>query len=96
MWGDISLDHIPNVDELENIEESFSSSDILRSCSTSFIGNSIPEEVFRIRNVETGEEVDIRDINKQSFIDTYTNIINADKERLTSIIHYIRIYFQAL
>ena len=42
--------------------------------------SSLPEEVFKIKNLDTGEEIDIRDENKEMFSSKVSKLLSQDQE----------------
>lgn len=50
----------------------------LRSCSQADLELSVPaDQMYKIRNLDTGEEVDLRDENKHSFVQRLMKLVSA-------------------
>ena len=43
---------------------------------------SMPEEMFKIRNLDTGEEIDVRDENKTEFASQYTSVLSMKASKI--------------
>jgi hypothetical protein len=49
---------------------------------------AMPEEVFKIRNLDTGEEIDLRDENKGKFIHQITQVLKLSAAKLHSVLQF--------
>ena len=49
---------------------------------------AMPAEVFKIRNLDTGEEIDLRDENKEKFIHQITQVLKLSAARLHSVLQF--------
>lgn len=48
----------------------------------------MPEEMFKIRNLDTGEEIDLRDENKEKFIHKITSVLRLNTAKLHSVLQF--------
>jgi len=39
---------------------------------------ALPEGVFTIRNLDTGEEIDLRDMHKEHFSETFSRVLEME------------------
>jgi hypothetical protein len=49
---------------------------------------AMPEEVFKIKNLDTGEEIDLRDENKGKFIHQITQVLKLSAAKLHSVLQF--------
>lgn len=49
---------------------------------------AMPEEVFKIKNLDTGEEIDLRDENKEKFIHQITSVLKLSAAKLHSVLQF--------
>ena len=64
----------------------FSFSDLSTSNPSSFtIQNFPPTQIFKIRNLDTGEEIDLRDENKDSFVDKYAKLLKVKQNKASDL-----------
>ena len=50
---------------------------------------SMPDEMFKIRNLDTGEEVDIRDENKERFLKSLNKLLNLKNSSRKDLERYL-------
>lgn len=70
-----------NLSPADSVSDSLSSSPLSQALKSSF-ESSDSEQKFKIRNTETGEEIDLRDENKQDFVAKLNQVLQSKSDAL--------------
>lgn len=70
------------------LQNSIKPSNLLRMCHSSSdedecsltSDEEIPDKIFTIKNLDTGEEIDLRDENKETFQDKFVRVVSIKPE----------------